>query len=74
MIKPRSVYVTVKVLLVMSAGLLLKGDKDVRLVVLCNDRPTVTLLKRVAVELPAHLNTLKVYTPLFIQIHYAGSF
>lgn len=39
----------------LAKGLLLKGDRAVRLVVLCHDRPTVTLLKRVAGELPAHL-------------------
>ncbi|VVC98763.1 unnamed protein product [Leptidea sinapis] len=30
----------------LAKGLLLRGDRDVRLVVLCHDRPTVTLLKR----------------------------
>ncbi|XP_032514501.1 zinc finger RNA-binding protein isoform X3 [Danaus plexippus] len=43
----------------LAKGLLLRGDKDVRLVVLCHDRPTVTLLKRVAADLPAHLNKVK---------------
>ncbi|XP_047028917.1 zinc finger RNA-binding protein isoform X1 [Helicoverpa armigera] len=43
----------------LAKGLLLKGDRDVRLVVLCHDRPTVTLLKRVATDLPAHLARLK---------------
>lgn len=44
----------------LAKGLLLKGDRDVRLVVLCHDRPTVTLLKRVAADLPAHLAKVKV--------------
>lgn len=43
----------------LAKGLLLKGDRDVRLVVLCHDRPTVTLLKRVAADLPAHLARVK---------------
>ncbi|CAK1541976.1 unnamed protein product [Leptosia nina] len=43
----------------LAKGLLLRGDKDVRLVVLCHDRPTITLLKRVAADLPQHLHRLK---------------
>ncbi|XP_073960181.1 zinc finger RNA-binding protein-like isoform X2 [Choristoneura fumiferana] len=43
----------------LAKGLLLKGDRDVRLVVLCHDRPTVTLLKRVATDLPHHLAKVK---------------
>lgn len=39
----------------LAKGLLLKGDKSVRLVVLCADKPTMSLLKRVAQELPLHL-------------------
>lgn len=44
----------------LAKGLLLKGDRSVRLVVLCHDRPTVTLLKRVAADLPLHLAKVKV--------------
>lgn len=44
----------------LAKGLLLKGDRDVRLVVLCHDRPTITLLKRVAQDLPQHLAKVKV--------------
>lgn len=44
----------------LAKGLLLRGDRDVRLVVLCHDRPTVTLLKRVAADLPLHLARIKV--------------
>ncbi|XP_050350149.1 zinc finger RNA-binding protein isoform X2 [Nymphalis io] len=43
----------------LAKGLLLRGDRDVRLVVLCHDRPTVTLLKRVAADLPHHLARVK---------------
>ncbi|XP_014359332.2 zinc finger RNA-binding protein isoform X7 [Papilio machaon] len=43
----------------LAKGLLLRGDRDVRLVVLCHDRPTVTLLKRVAADLPHHLARFK---------------
>ncbi|KPI97055.1 Zinc finger RNA-binding protein [Papilio xuthus] len=43
----------------LAKGLLLRGDRDVRLVVLCHDRPTVTLLKRVAADLPHHLMRIK---------------
>ncbi|XP_049871593.1 zinc finger RNA-binding protein isoform X2 [Pectinophora gossypiella] len=43
----------------LAKGLLLRGDRDVRLVVLCHDRPTITLLKRVAADLPHHLAKLK---------------
>ncbi|XP_028171166.1 zinc finger RNA-binding protein 2 [Ostrinia furnacalis] len=39
----------------LAKGLLLAGDARVRLVVLCHARPTVTLLKRVAADLPLHL-------------------
>lgn len=46
----------------LAKGLVLRGDRDVRLVVLCHDRPTVTLLKRVATDLPAHLAKVKVST------------
>lgn len=44
----------------LAKGLVLRGDRDVRLVVLCHDRPTVTLLKRVATDLPTHLAKVKV--------------
>lgn len=44
----------------LAKGLLLKGDRAVRLVVLCADRPTITLLKRVAADLPVHLAKVKV--------------
>uniref|UniRef100_A0A3Q1G9I6 Interleukin enhancer-binding factor 3-like n=1 Tax=Acanthochromis polyacanthus TaxID=80966 RepID=A0A3Q1G9I6_9TELE len=36
-------------------GLLLKGDKDLELVLLCSNKPTITLLKQVAEKLTAQL-------------------
>lgn len=44
----------------LAKGLLLKGDRMVRLVVLCADKPTVSLLKRVAQELPQHLLKVRI--------------
>lgn len=38
-----------------SKGLLLKGDKELELVLLCANKPTVTLLKQVAEKLTAQL-------------------
>lgn len=40
------------------SGLLLQGDKSVQLVVLCAEKPTVSLLKRVAAELPVQLKQI----------------
>lgn len=40
------------------AGLLLQGDKVVQLVVLCAEKPSVSLLKRVAAELPVQLKQI----------------
>lgn len=40
---------------VLAKGLLLKGDSNVRLVVLCADKPTVNLLNQVAGMLPVQL-------------------
>lgn len=39
-------------------GLLLQGDKVVQLVVLCAEKPTISLLKRVAAELPVQLKQI----------------
>lgn len=52
----------------LAKGLLLRGDRDVRLVVLCHDRPTVTLLKRVAADLPLHLARLKVHATNYASL------
>ncbi|XP_008278163.1 interleukin enhancer-binding factor 3-like isoform X2 [Stegastes partitus] len=43
-------------------GLLLKGDKDLELVLLCSNKPTVTLLKQVAEKLIAQLETISAGT------------
>lgn len=52
----------------LAKGLLLKGDNSVELVVLCADKPTLTLLKKVVELLPvalkqvrAVLNTARTY-------------
>lgn len=42
----------------LAKGLLLQGDKDVELVVLCSEKPTVGLLKRVGYELPQKLKEI----------------
>lgn len=39
-------------------GLLLQGDKTVQLVVLCAEKPSIALLKRVALELPVQLKQI----------------
>ncbi|XP_071360555.1 interleukin enhancer-binding factor 3 homolog isoform X2 [Trachinotus anak] len=39
-------------------GLLLKGDKDLELVLLCSNKPTITLLQQVAEKLTAQLETI----------------
>ncbi|XP_043190869.1 zinc finger RNA-binding protein-like isoform X2 [Amphibalanus amphitrite] len=43
---------------VLAKGLLLQGDADVQLVVLCAEKPTRTLLERVANLMPKHLATV----------------
>lgn len=40
------------------AGLLLQGDKVVQLVVLCAEKPTISLLKRVTAEMPVQLKQI----------------
>jgi len=42
----------------LAKGLLLRGDREVQLVVLCSQPPTFELLDRVAQALPTHLNVL----------------
>lgn len=42
----------------LAKGLLLQGDKDVQLVVLCAEKPTTTLLMRVSQELPVQLKAV----------------
>ncbi|XP_070832494.1 interleukin enhancer-binding factor 3a isoform X2 [Chaetodon trifascialis] len=43
-------------------GLLLKGDKDLELVLLCSDKPTVTLLQEVAEKFTAQLEETSAET------------
>lgn len=43
---------------VLAKGLLLHGDLNVHLVVLCSEKPTRTLLERVADNLPKQLDTV----------------
>ncbi|KAM7393740.1 hypothetical protein PAMP_020590 [Pampus punctatissimus] len=43
-------------------GLLLKGDKDLELVLLCSNKPTVTLLNQVAEKLIAQLEAISAGT------------
>lgn len=47
-------------------GLLLKGDKDLELVLLCSNKPTITLLKQVAEKLTAQL---EVELMFYIILH-----
>lgn len=39
----------------LAKGLLLRGDRQVQLIVLCSEKPTRTLLRRVAQQLPQEL-------------------
>lgn len=50
----------------MAKGLLLKGDKDLELVLLCSNKPTITLLKQVAEKLTAQL---EVELMFYIILH-----
>lgn len=50
---------------VLAKGLLLHGDLNVHLVVLCAEKPTRTLLERVASGLPKHLNVSCLINCLF---------
>jgi len=43
---------------VLSKGLILRGDPEVQLVVLCSEKPTQTLLGKVADLLPQHLSAI----------------
>ncbi|XP_044202204.1 interleukin enhancer-binding factor 3-like isoform X2 [Thunnus albacares] len=43
-------------------GLLLKGDKDLELVLLCSNKPTITLLNQVAEKLTAQLEAISAGT------------
>lgn len=39
----------------LAKGLLLRGDRNVKLVVLCSEKPTLTMLDRIVEALPKHL-------------------
>lgn len=43
---------------VLAKGLLLRGDKNVNLVLLCSDKPTKSLLSRIVEHLPKQLTVL----------------
>lgn len=53
---------------VLAKGLLLHNDLNVHLVVLCAEKPTRTLLERVASGLPKHLNVRLKYFKLFLLL------
>lgn len=40
----------------LAKGLLLRGDRTVRLILLCSQKPTHALLRRVAEQLPLQLS------------------
>lgn len=42
-------------------GLLLKGDMDLELVLLCTEKPTVTLLKKVAENLSTQIEVVYLF-------------
>ncbi|XP_029949839.1 interleukin enhancer-binding factor 3-like [Salarias fasciatus] len=46
----------------LAKGLLLKGDKSLELVLLCSNKPTITLLKQVAEKLAAQLESISAGT------------
>ena len=43
-------------------GLLIKGDMDLELVLLCRDRPTQTLLDTVCLRLPTQIQVRHTHT------------
>ena len=57
---------------VLAKGLLLQGDADVQLVVLCAEKPTRTLLERVSNLLPKHLAVSHMF--LLRLFHFSDSF
>ncbi|XP_013111187.1 zinc finger RNA-binding protein isoform X2 [Stomoxys calcitrans] len=52
----------------LAKGLLLQGDTAVELVVLCSEKPTVSLLKRVAAELPQKLKEVAGENPVDYKV------
>ena len=57
---------------VLAKGLLLHGDLNVHLVVLCSEKPTRTLLDRVADNLPNQLGVSQLITLLTVETYWAG--
>lgn len=54
---------------VLAKGLLLRGDKNVNLVLLCSEKPTKDLLSRIVEHLPKQLTVQPLHTSaLFIQL------
>lgn len=54
---------------VLAKGLLLRGDKNVNLVLLCSEKPTKDLLSRIVEHLPKQLTVLPLHTsPLFSPV------
>uniref|UniRef100_A0A1A9UPF0 DZF domain-containing protein n=1 Tax=Glossina austeni TaxID=7395 RepID=A0A1A9UPF0_GLOAU len=52
----------------LAKGLLLQGDNSVELVVLCSEKPTIALLKRVALELPEKLKEVAGDSPVNYKV------
>ena len=57
---------------VLAKGLLLHGDLNVNLVVLCSEKPTRTLLERMADNLPKQLAVSTLYSLYTILVLGAG--
>lgn len=49
-------------------GLLLKGDLDLELVLLCKDKPTISLLKKVSENLVTQLKVRSVIHSIFGKV------
>lgn len=56
---------------VLAKGLLLRGDRNVNLVLLCSEKPSKTLLSRIAENLPKQLAVsimeMFIFTPCLVQ-------
>ena len=61
---------------VLAKGLLLRGDRNVNLVLLCSEKPSKTLLSRIAENLPKQLAVsimeMFIFTPCLFQKFLAG--
>lgn len=55
---PKRILVGVMRVGLLAKQLLLKGDNEVELVVLCREKPTKSLLEKIATHLPAHLSAV----------------